>query len=72
MTINNETWLEKVKTSFIPETRHMPSRRYDLDWLRVLAFGLLILYHTGMLYVESWGFHIKSTYQSQFLENFDL
>ncbi len=23
-------------------------RRYDLDWVRILAFGLLILYHVGM------------------------
>ena len=37
------------------------SRRYDLDWLRVIAFGLLIFYHTGMFYV-TWGFHVKSVY----------
>ena len=43
-------------------------RRYDLDWLRVLAFGLLIFYHTGMLYVEGWGFHYKSQYLSSTLE----
>ena len=36
-----------------------PDRRYDLDWIRVSAFFLLILYHVGMLYV-SWDFHIKS------------
>jgi hypothetical protein len=34
-------------------------RRVDLDWVRIGAFGLLIFYHVGMLYV-SWGFHIKS------------
>ena len=34
-------------------------RRYDLDWIRVGAFFLLILYHVGMLYV-SWDFHVKS------------
>lgn len=34
-------------------------RKYFLDWLRVTAFGLLIVYHTGMLYVP-WDFHIKS------------
>ncbi len=47
----------------------IPARRYDLDWLRVLAFGLLILYHTGMLYVERWGFHYKSAYLSGSLES---
>ncbi|MDH0867030.1 acyltransferase family protein [Mitsuaria sp. GD03876] len=35
------------------------SRLTELDWLRVLAFGLLILYHSGMFYV-SWDWHVKS------------
>ncbi|KAA1244240.1 acyltransferase family protein [Aquimarina sp. RZ0] len=34
-------------------------RRYDLDWLRVIVFGLLILYHVGMFFV-SWGWHLKN------------
>ncbi len=34
-------------------------RKYFLDWLRVLAFGLLILFHIGMLYV-SWPYNLKS------------
>jgi hypothetical protein len=34
-------------------------RRYDIDWLRVLAFYILIFYHTGMLFVP-WEFHIKN------------
>jgi len=34
-------------------------RRYDLDWLRVVAFALLILYHVGMFFVP-WGWHIKN------------
>lgn len=37
----------------------LPTRRYDLDWLRIIAFGLLIFYHIGMFYV-SWDFHVKS------------
>ena len=37
-------------------------RRYDLDWLRITAFGLLIGYHVGMLYVP-WAFHVKSEYR---------
>lgn len=37
------------------------ARRYDLDWLRVIAFGLLIFYHVGMFYV-TWDFHVKSAY----------
>lgn len=34
-------------------------RRYDLDWLRVIAILTLLFYHTGMIYV-SWGWHIQS------------
>lgn len=42
-------------------------RRYDLDWVRVAAFFLLVLYHVGMYYV-SWGWHVKSPYASETLE----
>ncbi len=35
------------------------ARRYDLDWLRVLVFGLLIFYHVGMFFVP-WGWHFKN------------
>jgi len=42
-------------------------RRIDLDWVRIAAFGLLIFYHVGMLYV-SWGFHIKSAHRITALE----
>ncbi|KOO59860.1 acyltransferase [Rheinheimera sp. KL1] len=42
-------------------TRSLTARRYELDWLRTIAFALLILYHIGMYYVADWGWHIKST-----------
>jgi hypothetical protein len=42
-------------------------RRVDLDWVRIGAFGLLIFYHVGMLYV-SWQFHIKSAHRIAALE----
>jgi hypothetical protein len=42
-------------------------RRVHLDWVRIAAFGLLILYHVGMLYV-SWGFHVKSEHRITALE----
>jgi hypothetical protein len=42
-------------------------RKYDLDWLRVLAFSLLIFYHTGMFFV-SWGWHIKNNELSEAIE----
>jgi branched-subunit amino acid ABC-type transport system permease component len=44
------------------------NRRHDLDALRVLAFGLLILYHIGMFYVSEWEYHVKSQYLAQWLQ----
>ena len=35
------------------------SRRADLDWLRVSAFGLLIVYHAGMAW-SGWNWHLTS------------
>lgn len=43
-------------------------RRYDIDALRVFAFGLLILYHVGMFYVAEWDWHVKSAYQGNWLQ----
>ncbi|WP_300296834.1 acyltransferase family protein [Ferrovibrio sp.] len=43
------------------ETASLHARRYDLDWLRIGAFGLLIFYHIGMFFV-SWDWHVKSTH----------
>lgn len=45
----------------------MTDRRYDLDWLRIGAFGLLILYHVGMFYV-TWDWHVKSSRASETIE----
>lgn len=44
-----------------------PPRQYFLDWLRILAFGLLVPYHVGMYYV-SWDWHVKSPAASELLE----
>ncbi|WP_135213359.1 acyltransferase family protein [Vitreimonas flagellata] len=45
----------------------MNDRRYDLDWLRIIAFALLILYHCGMFYV-TWDWHVKSSRASDAIE----
>jgi len=42
-------------------------RRYDLDWIRVIAFMVLILYHVGMFYVP-WDYHVKSPHPVEALE----
>lgn len=44
-------------------------RRHDIDWLRTLAFALLILYHIGMYYVADWGWHLKSDHQFIWLQD---
>ena len=48
------------------ETSHR-DRLYFLDWLRIVAFGLLVVYHVGMYYV-TWDFHVKSPFSSDTLE----
>lgn len=40
-------------------TSDHPPRLLFLDWLRILAFFVLVLYHVGMYYV-SWDWHVKS------------
>ena len=37
----------------------MYERKYFLDWLRIAAFALLIVFHTGSMYV-TWDFNLKS------------
>jgi hypothetical protein len=37
------------------------TRRFDLDWLRIIVFSLLIFYHIGMFFnTEDW--HAKSSH----------
>ena len=42
-------------------------RLYGLDWLRIGAFALLILYHVGMFFVP-WGWHVKTAEPQEWLE----
>ena len=35
------------------------NRRADIDWIRVAAFGLLIIYHVGLVYAP-WDWHVHS------------
>ncbi|QOY93197.1 acyltransferase family protein [Massilia sp. UMI-21] len=45
-------------------TRDLPSpnaRLYFLDWVRIIVFFILILYHVGMYYV-TWDWHVKSPF----------
>lgn len=47
------------------------NRLYFLDWVRVLAFGLLVFYHTGLVFVD-WGFHIQNDVLTDSLKPFLL
>ena len=68
MTSNIHNISSFIQHYFVPSSTGLPDRRFDLDWLRVGVFGLLIFFHIGMLYVENWGYHFKSQYQWQGLE----
>ena len=41
-------------------------RRADIDWIRVAAFGVLILYHVGLVYAP-WDWHIHSAHTFEIL-----
>jgi len=43
------------------------TRRHDLDWVRVFAFCLLVIYHVGMYYV-TWDWHVNSPYAGAMIE----
>ena len=49
-------------------TNNVGDRQYFLDWVRILAFAFLILYHTALMFVD-WGFHIESGHNSTFLKS---
>ena len=46
-----------------PVSPTLSSRRYDLDWLRVICIVILLYYHVG-IYVP-WDWHIKSEEKSE-------
>ncbi|MBB6136308.1 surface polysaccharide O-acyltransferase-like enzyme [Massilia aurea] len=54
-----------------PSVPATSERLYFLDWVRILAFFVLIAYHVGMYYV-SWDWHVKSPYASEAAEPFML
>ncbi|WP_375466194.1 acyltransferase family protein, partial [uncultured Methylobacterium sp.] len=41
--------------------------RIDLDWLRIIAFAILIFYHVGLLYLP-WSYHAKSAHSVPVIE----
>lgn len=49
------------------QAQEQDERLYGLDWLRIGAFALLILYHIGMFFVP-WEWHVKSARPQEWLE----
>lgn len=43
-------------------------RRYDIDWLRVIAIGMLLIYHIGIAF-QPWGVFIRFIQSDQSLES---
>jgi hypothetical protein len=41
-------------------------RHYGMDWLRIGAFGLLIFYHIGMVFVP-WSFQVKTAHPADWV-----
>lgn len=48
------------------KTENLNVRRYDLDWLRVIAILLVLLFHVGMFFVH-WDWHVKNNITSRAL-----
>jgi len=44
------------------------TRRYDIDWLRVIAIGLLLIYHIAIVF-QPWGVFIGFIQSNESLEN---
>lgn len=44
------------------------NRRTDLDWLRVILFGGLIVYHLGLMYAVWSPFAVKSGHRAEWVE----
>ena len=43
------------------------NRRYDIDWLRVIAIGLLLIYHIAIAF-QPWGVFIGFIQSDKSLE----
>jgi glucan biosynthesis protein C len=58
---------QNANNTATPFREDLGERRFDLDWVRILAFMLLIVYHVGMYYV-TWDWHVKSPHASAAIE----
>ncbi|MBL8551539.1 MAG: acyltransferase [Hyphomonadaceae bacterium] len=62
------TLTPEVRTAPAAPTQPAPSvRRADIDWVRIAAFGLLIVYHVGLVYAP-WDWHVNSSHRVEELK----
>jgi peptidoglycan/LPS O-acetylase OafA/YrhL len=54
--LNHTNTRENMNSTASQNTNRLPC----LDWLRVIAIGVLLMYHIGMVYVPDWGYHYKN------------
>ncbi len=48
------------QTLIPPATSLENTRRYDIDYLRVIAIVLVLYFHTAMIFTAEWDYHIKN------------
>jgi hypothetical protein len=60
-------------TEMMNDITAINTHRLDcLDWLRVIAIGVLLMYHIGMVYVPDWGCHYKNPLASDCINSLML
>jgi len=59
MTTQEQALIDVATTTTADSAVPRLRREYGLDWLRVIAFGILIAYHTGMYFVP-WPYSVKN------------
>ena len=61
----------KITTQIVSTTQQAkPQRRYDIDWLRVLAVLLLFPFHTARIFDTFGPFYVKNDTLSDVLTYF--
>lgn len=55
----------------VPNTGPNTGRRTDLDWIRIAALALLILYHVSLVYTP-WDWHLNSSHRFVWMEEVTL
>ena len=57
----------------VDENSELVQRRYDIDWLRVILFGLLIPFHVAIgVYWSTYGTDINPNMASDDMDNDEL